>query len=228
MKKITLSLFILFTSIIYSQKGDAILILKDSSTIKGSGEISGILSKVAINFGNDSLKFRTYRSKEIIGIDILENNYYRKFRFKYIDKDKFPEILEIISIDNLSLYCKIYENQNSMGLSPTVYHRNGHVNYAETFRPNSTRDQKSLYIGKNKSGESTISQISYYIGEFQNDRVQHLFTKGLPFALRFKKAMTKYFKDCESLIEKVNSKEFTKDEIIEVFEYYKSNCYNIK
>jgi len=226
MKRI-LSLLILLTTLSYSQKGDAVLILKDSTIIKGYGEITGIHSIKSIKFGNDSLKFRTYKSKELLGIDILENDYYRKFRYKKIENEKFSQILEIISIDNLSVYCRIYEDKDDYSLPPVVYYGNGHVNYDETFRPNSTRDQKSLYIGKNKKGESIIPRISYYIGNYNDYKVRHLYTKGLPFSKSFKKSMIEYFKDCKDLIEKVKNKEYTKEDIFEVIEYYKNNCYNL-
>jgi hypothetical protein len=109
MRKILIIFLILFSNLTFAQKGTSILILKDSTQINGTGEISGIHSIVSVKFKNDTLKYRTYKSKEIIGIDILENNYYRKFRYKYIDGGKFPDIMEIVSIDSLSLYIRIYE-----------------------------------------------------------------------------------------------------------------------
>ncbi len=228
MKKITLLSFLLFSIVTFSQKGDAFLILKDSTIIKGYGELTGIHSIKSIKFGNDSLKFRSYKSKELLGIDILENDYYRKFRFKKIEKEKYPQILEIIYIDNLSVYCKIYEDKDDYRLSPVVYYANGQVNTAETLHPNSTRDQKSLYLAKNKKGESIIPRISYYIGNFNNYEVRHLYSKGLPFSKSFKKAMIEYFKDCETIVKKVKNKEYTKDDIFELIEYYKNNCNDSK
>ncbi len=191
---IILILFI-FSGLIYAQKGKAILILKDSTQINGIGEISGFSSIVTIKFKNDTLKSKTYRSKEIIGIDILENNYYRKFRFKYIDGAKFPEILEIVSIDNLSLYVRIYEGRvlsNSFYNEPItmIGQAPNQIIKLDNGQEIKVVQSSNLYMSVD------IPRYSYYVGSGQSDKVEHLYTKGLPFAESFKKSLKKYFKDC--------------------------------
>lgn len=217
---------IMLSTFTFAQEGQAVLILKDSTEVNGYARISGISSIVAVNFKNDTLKWRTYKSKEIIGVNILENNYYRKFRYKYIDGDKFPEIVEIVAIDSLSLYVRIYEGgvlSNTFSTEPvteignepaqTVVLDNG-----QTITLNQRPRNSFLLVN--------IPRYSYYVGLGESDQIEHLYTKGLPFAKRFKKAMKNYFKDCPTLIEKVEDKVFTNDKLWEVLEYYNQNCFD--
>lgn len=211
----------------YAQKGKAVLILKDSTRIDGIGEISGISSIVSVKFKNDTLKYKTYRPKEIIGIDILENNYYRKFRYKYKDGGKFPEILEVVSIDSLSLYVRIYEESvlsNSFSDEPILGIND---ELAPTVK---LADGQEIKMGRSRKlyRETNFARYSYYVGVGKSDQVEHIYTKGLPFTKGFQKTMIKYFKNCPALIEKVEKKEFSNDELWAVLEFYNKECVKSK
>ncbi|WP_424002127.1 hypothetical protein [Maribacter sp. IgM3_T14_3] len=226
-KHILLLLLILLSTVSFAQKGDAILILKDSSRINGYGTISGISSIMAIRFKNDTLKYKKYKAKDLIGIDILENNYYRQFRYKYKDSAKFPELLEIVSIDSLSLYVRIYEGgviSNSLSTEPA---------YVIGDIPKQTvrlSNGQEVEIGQSKNvyKEILFPRYSYYVGHGQSDHVYHLYTKGLPFATSFKKSMMDYFINCPRLIEKVEAKEFSNDDLLSVLEFYNRSCLNLE
>jgi len=228
MKQFFIIFLIAFSSFTFAQKGKSVLILKDSTRISGTGEISGISSIVSVKFKNDTLKYRTYKSKEIIGIDILENNYYRQFRYKYKDGEKYPEIVEIVSIDSLSLYVRIYEGSvlsNSFSNEPIPIIGNEPVQTIEL------DNGQKINVGqrpRNSYLEVNIPRYSYYVGVGESDQVEHLYTKGLPFAKSFKKSMKKYFKNCPTLIEKVENKEFSNDKLWEILDYYNRNCLNSK
>ncbi|WP_299103960.1 hypothetical protein [uncultured Tenacibaculum sp.] len=43
-------------------------------------------------------------------------------------------------------------------------------------------------------------------------------------AKRFHKAATVYFKDCPLLVEKINTKEFKRDNFLEIADFYNNNC----
>ncbi len=208
----------------FAQKGEAVLILKDSSQIQGSGDISGILSIPVIKFKNDSLKYKKYGPDEIIGMDILENNYFRKFRFKYIKKDKFPSIMEIVSIDSLSLYVQIFDGERlsrSMSTLPMVM-----VNQGQTLPFTTSKGETiSIYSASNFYMQLNVTRFSYFVGEGESEKVEPLYTRGLPFSKSFKKSMKKYFKDCPSLLEKVEKEEFTKHTLKEVLLFYNRNCF---
>lgn len=219
-KKIIPLTFIILCSLAYAQKGKAVLILKDSTLINGIGEVGGISSILSVKFKNDTLKYRTYKSKEIIGINILDNGKYRKFRYKYIDGKRFPEILEIVSINHLSLYLRIYEEKISARNFPT---RNGVIN-----KPNSIIDINTPSTFNNEPINSYYHSIdferySYYVGRDTSDQVKHLYTKGLPFAKSFKKSIGKYFKDYPEIIEKVENNEFSKNEIWKILDFYNNH-----
>ncbi len=231
-KQIFILFFIIICNLAYAQKGKAILILKDSTKIVGTGEISGISNTGAAIFYNDTLKFKTYKSKEIIGIDILENNYFRRFRYKRTDKygkkKRFPELLEVVLIDSLSLYVRIYDPGALSSLS-------GHSVVTED-TPNITIEdyvdeiEKDVDILKfhntiNVYGEINFPRYSYYVGKGNGEAVDHLYTKGLPFAKKFKNSMKSYFKDCPELIEKVENKDFKSNAIREIIEFYNHNCF---
>ncbi|MGS2739894.1 hypothetical protein [Sinomicrobium sp. M5D2P17] len=220
-------LFVISSHLVYGQKGEAVLILKDSTKIKGTGEISGISSVVSIKFGNDTLKYRTYKPKEAIGIDILEKNYYRKFRYKYIDDKKFPEVLEIVSIDSLSLYVRIYEQRilsNSYSPEPVII-------IGKEYVQNIKLDNgKEISVGFSRNVYYNINfpRYSYYVGQGASNHVEHLYTKGLPLAKGFKKSIKTYFKDCPELVKKVENKEFSNSEVWKVLDFYNLNCFKAK
>ena len=62
----------------------------------------------------------------------------------------------------------------------------------------------------------------YYLRRGEGDVT--LFISTDPFSKSFKKAASKYFKDCSSLIQKVKNKEYKKSDIEEVVKYYNSKC----
>lgn len=181
---------------------------------------------VSVKFKNDTLKYKTYKSKEIIGIDILENNYYRQFRYKYNDSAKYLEILEIVSLDSLSLYVRVY---NGSVLTNTFV--NEPVTEFDNTQTIELDNGQTINVGqrpRNSYTEINFPRYSYYVGYGESDQVEHLYTKGLPFATSFKKSMKKYFKNCPSLLDKVENKEFLNDDLWEVLDYYNKQCLNSK
>lgn len=223
MRQVLIIFLLAFSSLTFAQKGKAVLILKDSTRINGIGEISGISSIVSVKFKNDTLKYRTYKPEELIGIDILENNYYRKFRYKFKDGGKYPGIMEIVSIDSLSLYVRIYEGSvlsNSFSNEPIPIIGNKPVQTIEL------DNGQKISVGRSRNiyREINFPRYSYYVGIGESDQVEHLYTKGLPFAKSFKKSIVKYFKNCPTLIEKAENKEFSNNELWKVLEFYNMNC----
>jgi hypothetical protein len=72
--------------------------------------------------------------------------------------------------------------------------------------------------------EINLPRYSYYIGLKDDKAVEFLYTKGLPLSKSFKKAIKEKFSDCPSIIEKVDKKEFKKEDIILLIYYYNDNC----
>lgn len=232
-KQIIALLLLAFCSMSYAQRGKAVLILKDSTLVNGMGEISGISSIVSAKFGNDTLRFKSYTSKEIIGIDILENNYFRKYRYKFVKekgkKKRFPELMEVVSIDSLSLYVRFYEGgvlTNSFQHNITYTGNSNYLFYDNHVNEIVMKNGEKIRINTktNLYTEVNIPRYSYYVGHGMSDEVEHLYTKGLPFAKNFKSAMKEYFTNCPELIEKVEIEAFKNNELWKVLEFYNQKC----
>ncbi|WMI69999.1 hypothetical protein [Mangrovimonas sp. YM274] len=227
--------FVCFNSVASAQKGPAILILKDSTRISGEAEISGIHSIVTVKFKNDTLKWKGYKSKDLIGVDILENNYFRKFRYKHVDGSKFEDIVEIVSIDSLSLYVRVYEgsfidnNGNNRLISFDDSEPKGldFINPFSNYKINYNLrlpNGNLVPIGQNTCGlVVNFPRYSYYVGHGNSDQIETLYTRGLPFSKSFKRSMKNYFNDCPELLEKVENEEFTKKNISEILSFYNCN-----
>jgi len=239
--------FLLFVNFSAAQNGEAVLILKDSTRIKGYGEISGISSIVSIKFKNDSLKYRTYDQDEIIGIDIKEYDYYRKYRYKKTDTSNYPELLESILTDSVSLYIKIFGN----GSIPNRTYFRIEEKTKDKFegQPENTEfykwlkrkvntfvdDEEIEIIEEDLSKKILLSQafsgyyferVSYYIIRKKNEQAELIYTKGLPFSKSFKKSIKKKFSDCPELISLVEDKTISEGDIVKALYFYNNFCLN--
>ncbi|EAQ49770.1 MULTISPECIES: hypothetical protein [Leeuwenhoekiella] len=223
LKQLLLLLLVTLSHQAIAQKGKAVLILKDSTRVNGYGEISGVSTTVSIMFENDTLRWKKYNGKDLIGIDILEHNYYRKFRYKYIDGGKYPRALEVVSLDSLSLYVKLYEGRALSNSFVSVPQPTGDLAKPQTII---LEDGKEVPVASSRNlyNEINLPRYSYYVGYGESDQVEHLYTKGIPFAKSFKKAMTMYFENCPELLEKVENKEFSNTQLGEVLDFYNSRC----
>jgi len=217
----------------YGQRGKAVLILRDSTLVNGMGEISGISSILSVKFGNDTLKYKSYTSKEIIGIDLLENNYFRKYRYKFLKekgkKKRFPELMEVVSIDSLSLYVRFYEGgllTNSFQNNTTYIGNSNYPFYDNHVNEIVMENGETIKINNrtNVYAEVNIPRYSYYVGHGISDEVEHLYTKGLPFAKSFKNAMKEYFTNCTKLIGKIEQEAFKNNEIAKIVAFYNQIC----
>ncbi|MFD2826397.1 hypothetical protein ACFSYG_07930 [Leeuwenhoekiella polynyae] len=223
LKKLLVLLLITISHQAVAQKGKAVLILKDSTRINGYGEISGVSTTVSIMFENDTLRYKKYNGKDLIGIDILEHNYYRKFRYKHIDGGKYPKVLEVVSLDSLSLYVKLYEGSSLSNSFINVPQPVGNLANLQTITlENGT--EVPLGLSRNLYNEINLPRYSYYVGYGKSDQVEHLYTKGIPFAKSFKKAMIAYFENCPELLEKVESGEFSNTQLGKVLDFYNTKC----
>jgi hypothetical protein len=203
---------------VHAQRGEAELILNDGKRIKGFGEITGMSSILTVRFKNDSLKYRAYSHEDIIGIDIKENEYFRKFRYKNTDKSKYPKLLEIISNGELSLYIRIFGEGILSGM-PLQKRLEKYVSEHHFVPP----DSNGFFINYAYT-EIDFQRYSYYIGVKGSYDVEHLYTRGLPFSKTFKKAMKSKFKNCPELIDKIEEKEFKKEDIITAIYFFNQEC----
>lgn len=65
---------------------------------------------------------------------------------------------------------------------------------------------------------------SYFISKKGSLEAKRIFTEGAAFDNNFRRTMSKIFKSCPSLIEKLENKEYRKKDIREVVRYFNKNC----
>jgi hypothetical protein len=84
----------------------------------------------------------------------------------------------------------------------------------------------SLYIIHTTSfGGNGIAQsfADYYLIKENEDKVTHFGSSEL-ISTKFNKIAKKYFSDCKSLLDKLESKVFRKKDIMKIVEYYNEKC----
>lgn len=80
-------------------------------------------------------------------------------------------------------------------------------------------------FGGNRVVGSSFYIENYFIKRSQDDGLI-LFTGSTMYVRGYKKAVKKFFKDCPRLIEKVKNKEFKREQIVEIVQFYNNNCVN--
>ncbi|MGY3793193.1 hypothetical protein [uncultured Aquimarina sp.] len=205
MKHTTLLLSLVF-AIFYScslqaQKSSAILIFKDGTELKGFGKIKSF-GKVKFRKTKKD-KAKKYKFDELHSVKIYEGGELNTYVYKSIKDSEFPKVLQLITEGKVTLY-KIH-TEGYYG-TPNI----GAGGFGGT--------------GVGFGGGNYYSMNSYYVKRENEEEVTHLGSTHL-FSKNFKKAASTYFKDCTSLVEKIQNKEFKKRHIREVVEYYNNDCH---
>jgi hypothetical protein len=191
MKKLLFLLFFIQFQSTFGQEREAVLIFKDSTEVKGLGQIK-----------NDKIHFRVSEEdkNEIwddqIVIGLIFTGYGFSERYEYVQSDKYskPVIMELLDQGLVYLY---REMDGQLGLQPTAF------------------------IGTNGAGAglgvgSNLKNL-YFIRK-KGD------TKAMELTFSFKTRALRYFSDCEIVVEKIKSREFTKNNIPELVNYYNNYC----
>ncbi len=193
---------------------------------------------------NNTLKYKTYDTDEIIGIDIKEHDYYRKYRYKHTDTSKYPELMEIIFTDNLSLYRKIIGNgsipakiyytpdekskdQPEIDKDSDFYQwlrQNVDIFKTEKEMENLKNDDFNRMILSHAFVGDSFKTVKYYIGQKEDPHVELLYTQGLPFSKGFKKSMRAKFSDCKELMTLIDNKTYTKKNLLQILYFYNHFC----
>jgi len=128
---------------------------------------------------------------------LIFSGYGFSEKYLYIKPDKYskkPIIMEVLEEGNVNLYRKSFITERTYK-DPTKSLTD--INNRKTF----VYDFESTYYVKRKN-ESNATDLSF----------------------SFKTNSVKYFSDCKILVEKINKKEFKKDNIIEIVYYYNDYC----
>lgn len=128
---------------------------------------------------------------------LIFSGYGFSEKYLYIKPDKYskkPIIMEVIEEGNVNLYKKSFITEKAYD-DPTKSITD--INNRKTY----VYDFESTYYVKRKN-EENATDLSF----------------------SFKTNSIKYFSDCKILVEKINKKEFKKDNIVEIVYYYNDYC----
>lgn len=192
---IILTLFLLSLNSV-AQKQKATLFFTNGTSIKGYAKIKG----------SDEIKFKITKNSDkkiydyttVSKITIRNNDDDVTYFYKTIKNKKKPILLEVLEIGEITLYRDLTQGYSAgMPIAGSA----------------------GMTFG---GGSYTIS--SYYVERKNDNIIYHLGDKGNLFSKNFKKAAIEYFKDCTSLVKKIENKELKKKDVIEIVEFYNENC----
>ena len=185
----------LFSFCASAQKAEGLIMFKDGATNRGFVKING-----------EKVKFKTHKKEKHIWLNFsaLEKvtiyGWDRVSTYVSLDVigEEKPLIVEQVIGGKVSLY-----QQVSHGYNPG-------------------------YIGGAGSGFGFSAGYSYSINDYYlkregENKAFHLGSTNL-FSKNFKKAASDYFKDCPSLVKKIQNKEYKKKDIRLVIEFYNREC----
>ncbi|WP_029448578.1 hypothetical protein [Cellulophaga baltica] len=199
-KQISILLFtlsFLFSSFCFSQKSEGRIIYTDGKVREGYVKLNGahfVKFKSVKKAKAEKVDFSELASVEIKNDD--EVSIYKNI--SVVGKDE-PLVLEEVVKGAVTLY-----NLNTQGFS-SVFAPSGMGGAPLNIGP-MTYDIKNLYVLRTGEEKAT------HLGSNQ------LFTKN------FKTAASVFFKDCTSLVTKIQNKDFKKKHIKEIVQYYNSEC----
>lgn len=189
--------FSLFSFSVLGQKTKGVLVFKNGETKKGLVKLSG----------SNSVKFRAKKKEKAVKYDFSTLEYAKIYIgeeakiYKYVAvvNKETPIILEELIVGKVTLY-NLHTQGYSSGFSPMA------GGGAPMYTGGASYSINNLYVLK--EGEDKASHLGS----------DHLFSKN------FKKAASAFFKDCDSLVQKIQNKEFKKKEIKEIVEFYNDHC----
>jgi len=199
MKKIIILFFINFSLIAFCQEREATILFNDNTSIKGFAEIKKekIYFRVSLNEKVTEWNYDMAKGLVFSGYGFSEKYLYIK-PGKYSKK---PIIMEVVEEGNVCLYMETIETiktivhpQHNEPLSPS----NPFYKFPETRK---IYDIERTYYVK-KSNEEYATDISF----------------------SFKDNSMRYFSDCIELVKKIKTKEFKKEDILEIVYYYNDYC----
>ena len=196
------SLFICSTPL-HAQKSKAVLTFKDGKIKKGFGAlVSGNRVKFRAKRKSKPIK---YHFKNLETVNITRKDDSRTYAYIRIQNKNKPRVLEVKVAGYLSLYelSRTYYSHHNHGAGVGGFGGGG---MSAGFTFGHTYNINNFYVRKEGQKEAT------HLGSNQ------LFSKN------FKKAASAYFKDCPSLVKKIQSRTFKKRDLEKTVTYYNNKC----
>ena len=128
------------------------------------------------------------------GIQFTEDGYDETFQYVQIDKYSKPVLLEVIDEGKVTLYKGYYTQHNNI-TGGSPTALLGNVQLLNS-------DQSTKYYLKRPYEE--------YASDFSNKS--------------FEKSYSKYFSDCEALVTRIQKHKYTKEDVIDLVEFYNNYC----
>ena len=193
-----------FAQICFAQYDDwsfAEIYLKDGTVLKGQGRIPITQSGSKLTMSKEKLRYRVDASgsKKIDPKDI-EKIYFN------VQPEKGVKTKRVVKGDP-KLFIIIYKNDKKSKLGFAELLIDGKVKLVK----------RKVKIMSN----NMISEFNEYLFVKDNGKAT-VFSK---LELKsFKKRASEFFKDCPSLVKKINKKTFGRRDLIEIAQYYNANC----
>jgi len=198
MKKIAIIITFLFVLPMSAQKQEATLFFKDGTEQSGWAKITNS-NKIKFRKQKGAKK-KVFNSKELNSILIKEGEDEKEYVYKKTDKHNKVELLRVVIKGKINLFEKI---------------TNGYMAGAPM-------------AGGGMSGGHHYSISNYYVSRSDVYNVNLLFSTGTLFGKSFKKKASEYFKDCPSLVKKLQDKVFRKGDLEKIVTYYNEDCFRKK
>ena len=187
------------TANLNAQRSEAILTFKDGTVKKGLGKL---ISQDRVKFReNKNSKAKKYAFKNLKHVKIKDYDEFQTYAYIRIQNKKTPRVLEVKVAGYLSLYELSRTHYSPSGFAGG-YGAGGFSGPPMGYH----YDINNFYVRKKGQKEAT------HLGS------NHLFSKN------FKKAASAYFKDCPSLVKKIQSRTFKKRDLEKIVNYYNNKC----
>lgn len=202
MKNIIFVYFLLFgVFILTGQNKEVEFKYKSGLIVKGLGKISG----------KSDLKFRKSRKdkKEKISFDELEwaiindkeGNSKKYVQLEIKGKNK-KIIVEELRIGRMNLYMNDFTSLGTGFASRSPIGSSGSLGF---------------------EGSNNYQVKNYFIKNEDEDYIEFFVSTDL-FSKNFKKQARIFFQNCQLLVEKIESKQFKKKDILEIIDFYNNEC----
>lgn len=168
---------------------------KDGETLKGTGKFKNQILKFK---ADEDSKAQNFDFRKIYSVEIEEDNDKVTYRFFQTEPGgTFLKVKPSVSGKKAELFTQSYTSSTGPMLG-----------------------FGSMPISMTMNSEITV----YYVRKPNEERLTELGTHA-SLHYNFKKRVLSYFSDCESLIEKLNTKELkARYDVKEIVEYYNKNC----
>ena len=203
LSRLLLFFSILTISIGNAQMNHSLIVLKSGDSLNGLGKLKFDSFKYKNYAGTDKreIDFSQIKLVKIKKSDTVTEIY--KF-FQTTNNDKFVAVLEVVSGNNVELYCT-YSSYPGMGTGMNVGMSGGGIGMGIGMSVDNTA---TYYFAKRPSEEKLTALGNYN-----------------PLSSTLRENVLKYFSDCKALTEKVENKDFRmRSGLEQVASFYNENC----